>query len=123
MPSPEPLPDASDEVLLLHNPSCSKSRATRALLVERGIAFRERRYLEDPLRAEELRELVRRLGVDDLSWVRTGERAWDDAAGAGEHPAELVERHPELLQRPIVVRGARAAIGRPPEAVLTLFEG
>jgi hypothetical protein len=51
-----------DTLLLLHNPRCSKSRAVRALLEERGVAFRERRYLEQPLNREELDELRRRLG-------------------------------------------------------------
>jgi arsenate reductase len=56
------LPGAADEVLLLHDPRCSKSRATLALLEQRGIRFTERRYLEDPLTRAELAQLEQRLG-------------------------------------------------------------
>jgi arsenate reductase len=119
------LPAKSDDVLLLHNPACSKSRATHALLRERGIAFRERSYLDDPLSVDELRELVRRLGASDLRWVRTGEPAWRasglDACAPLERVLATVAACPELLERPVVVRAERAALGRPPESVLSLF--
>lgn len=119
------LPEADEEVLLLHNPRCSKSRATRALLAEQGIAFRERLYLEQPLSRAELEELGRRLGRPASGWLRTGEAAFAEA-GLGADPSEeavleAMARHPILMQRPIVVRGQRAAVGRPPERVLELW--
>lgn len=122
------LPASDDDVLLLHNPACSKSRATHALLRERGVAFRERRYLDEPLSVDELRELVRRLGAsgaEGLRWVRTGEPAWRasglDASAPLERVLATVAAHPELLERPVVVRAECAALGRPPENVLALF--
>lgn len=120
-----PLP-SSDEVLLLHNPRCSKSRATRELLEARGIAFRERLYLESPLSEDELVDLVRRLGAVATDVVRAKEAAYTEAGlSSSSSEAELfaaIATAPILMERPIVIRGSRAAIGRPPEAVLRLFE-
>jgi len=120
------LPHTPSDVLLLHNPRCSKSRAVRVLLEERGVAFVERRYLDEPLDREELDELRRRLGRPATEWVRRGEEAWREA-GLGEGVAEdallaAMARHPVLMERPIVVRGDEAVVGRPPEGVLRLFE-
>jgi arsenate reductase len=117
------LPD--EEPVLLHNPRCSKSRAAHALLLERGVAFRERRYLEEPLSAEELADLRGRLGLAPEAWARRGEDAWKDA-GLGASPSEAallaaMAAHPILIERPIFVRGARAVVGRPPERVLELL--
>ena len=114
------LPD-SDTIVLLHNPRCSKSRAVHAILTERGKGFEERRYLEDPLSRDELDELRRRLARPAREWVRTGEDAWQEI-GIGPEADEAtvldaVAAHPILMERPIVVRGSRAVVGRPPEAV------
>ena len=114
-----------DALVLLHNPRCSKSRAAHALLTERGAAFAERRYLEDPLSRAELASLRERLGRPASQWVRTGELAFADA-GLGEHSDEAalldaIAAHPILIERPILVRGARAVVGRPPERVLELL--
>jgi arsenate reductase len=119
-----PLPD-DDRLVLLHNPRCSKSRAARALLEERGVSFEERRYLEQSLDRSELDELRRRLGRPAREWVRTGEAAYGEAAlGPGSDEADLLDAmasHPILIERPILVRGPRAVVGRPPEEILTLL--
>jgi arsenate reductase len=119
------LPEGDDEVLLLHNPRCSKSRAARELLVSRGIAFAERRYLDEPLSRAELDDLARRLGLRPRQWARTSEGAWS-AAGLGPESsdAEILDamaRHPILIERPIAVRGRRAVVGRPPDRIFALF--
>lgn len=116
------LPAGDDELLLLHNPRCSKSRAARALLEERGVAFAERRYLEDPLSPAELTDLGRRLGRPAREWARRGEPDWTlgDRAGDAEVLAAMAA-HPVLIERPILVRGPRAVVGRPPERVLDLL--
>lgn len=115
-----------DRLLLLHNPRCSKSRAARALLEARGVPFEERRYLEAPLTRDELADLRGRLGPD-AAWVRRGESAWAEAGlPADPEPEALLDAlaaHPILLERPIVVRGPRAVVGRPPERVLELAAG
>ena len=118
------LPD--DRTVLLHNPRCSKSRATKALLEEQGVEFDVRLYLDEPLTRDELEDLGRRLGLPPAGYTRTGEEAWKESGLDRDAPADavldaLVEA-PILLQRPILVRGSRAAIGRPPEQVLELLD-
>ena len=120
------LPKENEPLLLLHNPRCSKSRAARALLEERGVAFVERRYLEDSLSAAELAELQRRLGRPPREWVRRGEAAYREAgldeAASDQAVLDAMAAHPSLIERPIAVRGRRAVVGRPPEAVLELID-
>jgi arsenate reductase len=119
------LPDSDAAVLLLHNPRCSKSRAARGLLEERGVEFAERRYLDEPLSIAELYELAARLGRPPREWLRSGEEAWA-AAGLGSDASDdailrAMAAHPSLIERPILVRGRRAAVGRPPERILDLL--
>jgi len=118
------LPD-DDTLVLLHSPRCSKSRAAHALLCERGVAFVERRYLEDPLSRAELAALRERLARPAAEWVRSGEAAYAaaglDASSSDAAILDAMAAHPILVERPILVRGARAVVGRPPERVLTLL--
>ena len=119
------LPRSDAEIVLLHNPRCSKSRAAKSLLEDRGARFEVRLYLDDPLSKSELAELHRRLGRPAREWVRRGERGFA-AAGLGKDSDDgsvlaAIADHPELLERPILVRGDRAVVGRPPEQVLELL--
>ena len=119
-------PQNDGEVLVLHNPNCSKSRAVLELLQGKGIAFEQRRYLKDPLSRAELEELRRRLGRPASEWIRTGQKEYG-ASGLGDGSPEalildVIAVYPALLERPIVIRGMRAAVGRPPEKVLELFD-
>ncbi len=114
-------------VKIYHNPRCSKSRATLALLRERGISPQIIRYLEKPPAKPELAALLQALNLPATTLVRAGE---SDYSAAGLAPGEADEnvlldaiaRFPRLLQRPIVVNGDRARIGRPPEAVLEILD-
>lgn len=119
------LPTDPEQIVLLHNPRCSKSRATKEILEKKGVAFHERLYLEDPLDEGELAEVGRRLGAPLADWVRTKEKAYAEAglssASSAAELAAAVVAAPILMERPIVIRGERAAIGRPPEAVLDLL--
>ena len=113
-------------VTVYHNPRCSKSRATLELLERRGIDPEVVRYLEAPPGVPELRELARKLGLRPKDFLRTGESAWKALALDPERldDAELMQlmsEHPILIERPIVVCGERARIGRPPEAVLDIL--
>ena len=74
------LPVSDDEILLLHNPRCSKSRAARALLEQAGVAFTERRYLDEPLSTDELRDLRSRLDRPAREWLRSSEKSAKAAA-------------------------------------------
>jgi arsenate reductase len=118
------LPD--DGLVLLHNPRCSKSRQTKELLESRGVDFTERRYLDEPLDRAELEELAGRLGRPIGEWVRRKEKAFT-GAGLGVDSDEgalldAVAAHPILMERPILVAGDRARVGRPPEDVLELLD-
>jgi arsenate reductase len=114
-----------ETLLLIHNPRCSKSRAAKSLLEERGVPFELRLYLEDPLSRAELTELRGRLGRPAREWVRRGEPAFA-AAGLKSESDDVavlaaIAGHPELLERPILVSGDRAVVGRPPEKILELL--
>lgn len=111
---------------LYHNPACSKSRATLALLREHGIEPRVVEYLEAPPTVAELRALVSLLGIAPRELLRTGEEAYVDlglADPALDDDALLraMAAHPRLIERPVFVRDGRAVIGRPPERVLDLL--
>jgi len=113
------------EVVLLHNPRCSKSRATLALLEERGVKPRVVEYLKEPLDGQALAELAGKLGRPPREWVRAKEDAYREAGlDAESSDADVIAAmaaHPVLMERPIVVKGSRAAIGRPPERVLEIL--
>lgn len=112
-------------LILLHNPRCSKSRAAKALLDERGVAYEERRYLETPLSRAELQQLQRALGLAPREWARRGEDAWRecglDASASDDAVLDAMAKHPILIERPVLWAGARAVVGRPPERVLELL--
>ena len=116
----------NDDLTIYHNPKCSKSRATLALLEDRGIRPRIVEYLEAPPTAAELSDIVARLGIRAEALVRKGEDVYKvKYAGKVLSDAEWIEamvRDPILIERPIVVTGDRAAIGRPPERVLELLD-
>jgi arsenate reductase len=111
---------------IYHNPRCSKSRATLELLTARGFEPRIVPYLESPPSAAEIEALLDKLGVEPRAILRTEE---DEYAALGladpnRTRSELIAAiasHPRLLQRPIVVCGAKAALGRPPENVLGIL--
>ncbi len=111
---------------ILHNPRCSKSRATLALLEARGLAPRVVEYLKDPPSAAELAAIAKKLGLAPEALVRKGEDVYKAKyAGRVLSDAEWIAAmvtDPILIERPIVIAGARAAIGRPPERVLALIE-
>lgn len=94
------------------------------MLDEKGIEYRYRDYVREPLSEQEIREVLRLLGVPARAVLRTKDAAFTELGLTGEEPEErlieLMARHPTLLQRPIGVAGGRAVVGRPPEALLEL---
>jgi arsenate reductase len=110
---------------IYHNPKCSKSRATLALLREHGIEPEIIEYLVQPLTAASLTELLGRLGMKPEQLIRKGEEVFKSKyAGRTLSDAQWIDAmiaDPILIERPIVVKGAKAIVGRPPENVLQLL--
>jgi arsenate reductase (glutaredoxin) len=113
-------------VRIYHNAHCSKSRATLALLEQHVGACEVIDYLATPPTADELGVLLNQLGMTARELLRTGETEYqslgleDSALGDAALIAAMVA-HPKLIERPIVVANGKAAIGRPPEAVLAIL--
>ena len=112
---------------LWHNPRCSKSRQAKALLDERGVAYTERRYLDDPPTPAELDAVLTALGLEPWELARMNEPVARDL-GLASLPHDrarwiaVLAEHPILIERPILVTGdGRAALGRPPEAIMPLL--
>jgi arsenate reductase (glutaredoxin) len=110
---------------LYHNPRCAKSRQTLALLKEKGIDPVIVLYLVDLLTYSELSNLIELLKITPVQLVRKGETIWkDNFKGKTLTDQQIIEAmiaHPKLIERPIVVKGTRAVLGRPPENVLQLL--
>ena len=109
-----------------HNPRCSKSRQTLALLEERGISPAVRLYLDDAPSTTEVTQVLSQLGIEPWELLRRGEKVFKDL-GLGKDSAddaliEAMSANPILIERPIVIHDGGAALGRPPESVLGLFD-
>lgn len=113
-------------VTIYHNPRCSKSRQTLALLKEKGVAPEIVEYLKTPPDAGELKRILGLLGISARQLVRRGEAAYKEAGlddpGLDEDAliAAMVA-NPIVIERPIVLAGGKAALGRPPEKVLEIL--
>lgn len=109
---------------IYHNPRCSKSRQTLALIEEAGQAVEVILYLETPPRREAIVALAEALGCGPREMMRRGEAPYKDLGLAAADDAALFDAmaaHPILIERPIVLSGKKAIIGRPPERVQELF--
>jgi arsenate reductase (glutaredoxin) len=113
------------EFTIYHNPRCTKSRATLDLLRQRGIEPAVVVYLETPPTAAELRAIVTKLGIEPEQLVRKGEDVYKSKyagkALSDEQWIKAMVDDPVLIERPIVVQGERAVIGRPPANVEPLL--
>jgi arsenate reductase len=109
-----------------HNPRCSKSRAGLALLEEKGAAHEVRLYLQDAPSVEEISAVQAALAVPAIGMMRTGEKAFKELGLTKDSPEETLVQamaeHPILIERPIAIRDARAAIGRPTENLIDLLD-
>jgi len=112
---------------ILHNPRCSKSREALKLLLSHSADLPVVEYLQQPLSKSELRELCQLLDAPPLTVVRVKEELFGelglskDNGYSDEQWLDVLASHPKLLERPIVVYRGKAAVGRPPEAVLALL--
>ena len=110
---------------IYHNPRCSKSRQTLALLEENNIQPEVILYLKDTPNQKELAALLKKLGIKAFDLIRKGEAIYKEKyKGKTLSDKEWIEAmvaHPKLIERPIVVKGNKAILGRPPANVLTLL--
>ena len=110
---------------IYHNPRCGKSRQTLALIQEKEEEVQVVKYLETPLTKDELRSLVEKLGITAEQLIRKNEKIFkENYKGkelSEEEWLEAMVAHPILMERPIVVKGDKAVLGRPPENVLELL--
>ena len=111
---------------IYHNPRCRKSRETLALIREKNIQPDIILYLDTPPTKAELRELLRKLDMKASALVRKGEQIYKDHFKgkqlSEEEWLDALVSNPRLIERPIVVAGKRAVLGRPPEQVLDLLD-
>jgi arsenate reductase len=111
-------------VTIYHNPRCNTSRKTLALLEKKGVKPQVIEYLKTPPTAAELKQLLAKLGLKPRELLRKKEAKEAGLDKPHLSDAQLIEgmaKHPIAIERPIVVKGRRAALGRPPEAVLKIL--
>ncbi|ORT71779.1 arsenate reductase (glutaredoxin) [Pseudomonas mosselii] len=114
------------DLTLYHNPRCSKSRGALELLEARGLTPTVVRYLETPPDAATLEQLLGKLGIGARQLLRTGEDEYKalDLANPALSDAQLIKamvEHPKLIERPILMAGDKAVVGRPPEKILEIL--
>ena len=110
---------------IYHNPRCSKSRGACQILADKGIQAEIVDYLKNPPSRAELAELVRKLGLPAQALVRKGEAVFKEhyagKALTEDDFLDALAAHPILIERPVVIKGDRALIARPPEKLLELL--
>ncbi|MAE60181.1 MAG: arsenate reductase (glutaredoxin) [Planctomycetaceae bacterium] len=114
------------DVTIYHNPRCSKSRQTLALLSDQGVEPTIVEYLDTPPDAATLKSIIKMLGIRPIDLIRKKELPFKelnlaDKADDDDALINAMVKHPILIERPIVVRGQQARLGRPPEDVLEIL--
>lgn len=108
-------------ITIYHNPRCSKSREGLQLLENSGAEFTKVLYMDNPLSAAEIKELLKKLNIPAIELVRKNEAIWkENFKGKDMSEDEIIQamaNHPNLIERPIVVNGNQAVIGRPTEKI------
>lgn len=112
-------------IKIYHNPRCRKSREGLAILEKSGQEFQIVKYLEDTPTKAELKDLVDQLGIEPIDLVRKNEAIWKEQYKgktlSDDQILEAMATHPKLIERPIVVKGNKAVLGRPPEQIKTIL--
>jgi len=114
------------KIKIYHNSRCSKSRQGLCILEETKQEFEVINYLENPPTSKELKELLKMLNFTPIQLVRKGEKIWkENYKGKEMTDAEILKamiKNPKLIERPIVVKGNKAVVGRPPENIKALLK-
>ncbi len=112
-------------ITIYHNPRCSKSRQGLAIVEESGKEFEVVKYLDVPLSEEKLSEIISLLDISALDLVRKNEAIWKESYKgkklSQEQIIKAMVKNPKLIERPIVVNGKKAVVGRPPERILDIL--
>lgn len=113
-------------IIIYHNPRCSKSRQTLALIEEKGIVPEVREYLKEIPSKDELKNILKKLKMNARDLMRKNESEYkenslDNASLSNDDLIDAMVRFPKLIERPIVINGDKALIGRPPESVLEIL--
>ena len=116
----------TDTIQIFHNPRCSKSRQTLALIEEKGVQPEIILYLENTPNTDQLKNILSKLGMTARELLRKGEQDYKDnnlkdPALSEQDLIEKMTQFPKLIERPIVIKNDRAVLGRPPENVLDLL--
>ena len=114
-------------VTIYHNPRCSKSRQTLSLLEQKGVEIDIIEYLKTPPDLKTLKDIIQRLGITPHELLRKNEEEYkllglDNRDVSDEQIIAAMVKNPKLIERPIVIYHGKAALGRPPENVLTILE-
>jgi arsenate reductase len=113
-------------IQILHNPRCGKSREGMQFLQNRGIQFEEILYMEKPLTKEEIKTILKKLGIKPIDWVRKNEEIFKtrfkDIDMSDEAWIDAFMEFPKLMERPVVINGNKAIIGRPVENIAKILE-
>ena len=113
-------------ITIYHNPRCQKSRLGVKALEENGYDFEIIKYLDNPLTVQKLEQIIQKLGLPPIKLVRQNEALWkSNFKGKTLSDAELIQAmvdHPNLIERPIVVNGNKAVIGRPTEEIFKILD-
>ena len=117
----------ADKITVYEKPTCSKCREVNKILTERGVDFDKVNYYIEPLSASKLKELLKKMGIGARDLLRTTEAVYKELELSkkkdlsDDELVKLMAEHPDLIQRPIVERGTKAALGRPVENIEKLF--
>ena len=116
----------AEEITIYHNPRWGKSRNSVGILDEKGIPYNIIKYIDTPLSLTELKELGNKLGLRPKDFIRKGEAEFKDLNLSEKLDNDnalfdAMSKHPKLMERPIVVKGNHARIGRPPEKILEII--
>ncbi|WP_047551553.1 arsenate reductase (glutaredoxin) [Psychroserpens sp. Hel_I_66] len=112
-------------ITILHNPRCSKSRQGLALLENSGKDFEVVKYLDEPISEEKMKHIISLLEIKPIDLIRKNEAIWkSDYRNKSLTDGEIIKAmvaHPKLIERPIVINGRKAVVGRPPEHILNII--
>ena len=112
-------------IVIYHNPRCRKSRETLEILETKKANYKAIKYLDIPLSEEKLGKIIKLLNIKPIELIRKNEKLWKDEYKhldfTDEELIQIMAKYPQLIERPIVINGDKAVIGRPPTRILDII--